>query len=150
MGNKPTLYGLLAIAGFLLLLGCINFINLTTAQSSTRAKEIGIRKTMGSSKRQLIIQFMGETFLLTLIATFLSCLLTPLVLKLFADFIPPGIRFPAICRCQYLALPCCTGAGRQLPFRRLSITGIIGLQAGTGIEKLLSYRQCTNEKDDPP
>lgn len=95
MGNKHTLYGLLAIAGFLLLLGCINFINLTTAQSSTRAKEIGIRKTMGSSKRQLIIQFMGETFLLTLIATFLSCLLTPLVLKLFADFIPPGIRFPA-------------------------------------------------------
>lgn len=94
MGNKPTLYGLLAIAGFLLLLGCINFINLTTAQSSTRAKEIGIRKTMGSSKKQLITQFMGETLLLTLIATILSCILTPLVLKLFSDFIPAGIRFP--------------------------------------------------------
>ena len=94
MGNRPTLYGLLAIAGFLLLLGCINFINLTTAQSSTRAKEIGIRKTMGSSKRQLITQFMGETLLLTLIATILSCILAPMVLKLFSDFIPAGIRFP--------------------------------------------------------
>lgn len=94
MGNRPTLYGLLAIAGFLLLLGCINFINLTTAQSSTRAKEIGIRKTMGSSKQQLITQFMSETILVTLLATILSCLLTPLVLRLFADFIPSGIRFP--------------------------------------------------------
>ncbi|MGN6419478.1 MAG: FtsX-like permease family protein [Pseudobacter sp.] len=95
LANKNTLYGLLTIAGFLLLLGCINFINLTTAQSSTRAKEIGIRKTMGSSKKQLIVQFMGETFLLTLLATVLSCLLTPLALRLFADFIPPGIQFPA-------------------------------------------------------
>lgn len=95
LANKNTLYGLLTIAGFLLLLGCINFINLTTAQSSTRAKEIGIRKTMGSSKKQLIVQFMSETFLLTLFATLLSCLLTPLALRLFADFIPPGIQFPA-------------------------------------------------------
>jgi ABC-type antimicrobial peptide transport system permease subunit len=45
-GNKPTLYGLLAVATFLLILGCINFINLTTAHASQRAKEIGIRKTM--------------------------------------------------------------------------------------------------------
>src|SRR6266496_3218312 len=58
IGHKPTLYGLLAIAAFLLLLGCINFINLTTAQASHRAKEIGIRKTMGSSKKQLVLQFL--------------------------------------------------------------------------------------------
>src|SRR5213075_1124340 len=63
--HKPTLYGLLAVAAFLLILGCINFINLTTAQASQRAKEIGIRKTMGSSKQQLIFQFLSETFLLT-------------------------------------------------------------------------------------
>src|ERR1022692_252815 len=49
IAHKPTLYGLLAVAAFLLLLGCINFINLTTAQASQRAKEIGIRKTIGSS-----------------------------------------------------------------------------------------------------
>ena len=52
IANESTLYGLLAIGAFLLLLGSINFINLTTAQSSSRAKEIGVRKTMGSSKKQ--------------------------------------------------------------------------------------------------
>ena len=67
--HKPTLYGLLAVASFLLLLGCINFINLTTAQAAQRAKEIGIRKTMGSGKAQLIFQFLSETFLLTFLAT---------------------------------------------------------------------------------
>lgn len=91
--HKPTLYGLSAVALFLLLLGCINFINLTTAQASQRAKEIGIRKTLGSSKKQLIIQFLSETFLLTLIAAVLSALLTPFILKVFADFIPPELHF---------------------------------------------------------
>ncbi|MEJ7684806.1 MAG: ABC transporter permease [Segetibacter sp.] len=77
LAHKPTLYGLLLVALFLLLLGCINFINLTTAQASQRAKEIGIRKTMGSSKGQLIFQFLSETLLLTLVATTLSVALTP-------------------------------------------------------------------------
>jgi predicted permease len=96
LANKPTLLGLLAIAAFLLLLGCINFINLTTAHAAQRAKEIGIRKTMGSTKRQLILQFLSETFLLTLIATLFSVLLTPLVLKAFAGFIPEGLHFSLI------------------------------------------------------
>ena len=91
--HKPTLYGLLAIAAFLLLLACINFINLTTAQASQRAKEIGVRKTMGSSKKQLVIQFLGETFLLTFFATIVSVLITPLLLKVFNDFIPEGLHF---------------------------------------------------------
>ncbi|MDO6432718.1 ABC transporter permease [Flavitalea sp. BT771] len=86
--HKPTLYGLLAVAAFLLLLACINFINLTTAQASLRAKEIGIRKTMGGHRRQLALQFLSETFLLTLIATLLSIALVPWLLKVFADFIP--------------------------------------------------------------
>ena len=90
--HRPTLYGLLAVAAILLLLGCINFINLTTAHSAVRAKEIGIRKTMGSSKRQLVIQFLSETFVLTLLATILSLVLVPFLLKLFADFIPPEIN----------------------------------------------------------
>ncbi len=92
-GNKPTLYGLLAVAAFLLILGCINFINLTTAHASQRAKEIGIRKTMGSSKKQLIVQFLSETFLLTFLATLLSAALTPLILKTFSGFIPEGLHF---------------------------------------------------------
>jgi ABC-type antimicrobial peptide transport system permease subunit len=91
--SKPTLYGLLAIAAFLLLLGCINFINLTTAQAAQRAKEIGIRKTMGSSRKQLIVQFLSETFLLTLLATILSVILIPLILKAFSGFIPDDLHF---------------------------------------------------------
>ena len=91
--HKPTLYYLLAVAAFLLLLASINFINLTTAQASQRAKEIGIRKTMGGHRRQLIFQFLTETFVLTLLATFLSLILLPFLLKVFADFIPADFHF---------------------------------------------------------
>ena len=73
--SRTTLYGLLAIAGFLLLLGCINFVNLTTAQAAQRAKEIGIRKTMGSSRLQLIVQFLSETFFITFFSVIISVLL---------------------------------------------------------------------------
>lgn len=96
VANKKVVYGLLLIACILLLLGIINFINLTTAQSVLRAKEIGVRKSIGSTKSQLIIQFLGETFLLTILATFLSCLLVPGLLKIFADFIPPGIQYKSL------------------------------------------------------
>ena len=89
----PALYGLMAVAGILLLLACINFINLTTAQSSQRAKEIGIRKTLGGSRKQLIFQFLSETFILTLIATLVSIIMTPLLLKAFSGFIPEGVHF---------------------------------------------------------
>jgi putative ABC transport system permease protein len=91
--NKTTLYGLIVIAAFLLLLGCINFINLTTAQASQRAKEIGIRKTMGSSRLQLIGQFLSETFLITLMAVLIAVLLTPFILTLFSDFISKEVKF---------------------------------------------------------
>jgi predicted permease len=93
VANKSSLYGLLAIAAFLLLLGCINFINLTTAQATKRAKEIGIRKTMGSSRKQLVVQFLSETFFITTIATIISVALMPLLLNMFTDFIPPGLHF---------------------------------------------------------
>ncbi len=93
IADKSMLYGLLAIAAFLLLLGCINFINLTTALASQRAKEIGIRKTMGSSKKNLVFQFLTETFVITTIATLLSIVLAPFLLKMFSDFIPPGLHF---------------------------------------------------------
>lgn len=94
--HKPILFGLFAVAVFLLLLGCINFINLTTAQSSQRAKEIGIRKTLGSGKHRIIFQFLSETFLLTLLATILSIAITPWLLNIFKDFIPAGISFSSL------------------------------------------------------
>ncbi|MEO6550893.1 MAG: FtsX-like permease family protein [Ferruginibacter sp.] len=93
LASKPTLYGLLAVAVFLLLLGCINFINLTTAKASQRAKEIGVRKTLGSSRKQLIVQIFSETLLLTILSTLLSVILTPVILKAFSGFIPEGLHF---------------------------------------------------------
>lgn len=93
LANKSTLVSLILVAVFLLALGSINFINLSTAQASQRAKEIGIRKTMGSLKYQLILQFLSETFIITLFASLLSFTLTPVLLKLFSEFIPEGLQF---------------------------------------------------------
>ena len=93
VASLPILYGLMTVAAFLLLLGCINFVNLTTAQAVQRAKEIGIRKAMGSSRWQLISQFLCETFIITLGATVLSMAVTPFLLETFSDFIPKGVHF---------------------------------------------------------
>ncbi|MDR6943808.1 ABC transporter permease [Mucilaginibacter pocheonensis] len=90
--SKTTLYGLLASAIFLLLLACINYVNLTTAQAAQRAKEIGILKTLGSSRMQLMVQFLGETFIITGFAVCISMLLAPIILKMFADVISPDIH----------------------------------------------------------
>ncbi|KYP14487.1 ABC transporter permease [Flavihumibacter sp. CACIAM 22H1] len=89
--NRKQEAGLLAIAGFLLVLGAINYINLSTAQASDRAKEIGIRKTLGSNKFQIQKQFLAETFLITLSAALLSILLTPWLLESFDEFIPKSL-----------------------------------------------------------
>lgn len=91
--NLTIIRNLIILAVFLLLLGAINFINLSTAHASERSKEIGIRKTLGSKKKQIVFQFLSETFLLTLFTALLSVVLTPLLLKGFEGFIPDGLHF---------------------------------------------------------
>lgn len=82
--SNPTYsYILSGIALFILLIACINFVNLTVARSIKRAKEIGIRKVIGGARRQLIWQFLGESFFLCLIAFILAIGLVQLVLPLF-------------------------------------------------------------------
>jgi len=91
--NLPTLYALMAIAAFILIIAAINFINLATAQSLQRAKEIAVRKVLGSSRKSLVFQFLAETFLLCLVAITLAALFVKPVLALFNDFIPKGVQF---------------------------------------------------------
>jgi putative ABC transport system permease protein len=93
VADKSMLTGLILAAAFLIGIACINFINLTTANAAQRAKEIGVRKTMGSSRGQLLIQFLGESFLITAFATILSAAMAPLTIKLFSSFIPEGVSF---------------------------------------------------------
>ncbi len=71
------------IAFLVLLIACINFMNLSTARSSIRAQEIGIRKVIGSNRSHLIIQFLGESLLLSSIAGFLALLIVELMLPFF-------------------------------------------------------------------
>ncbi|MEH6680560.1 MAG: ABC transporter permease [Sediminicola sp.] len=78
-------YILSGIALFILLIACINFVNLTVARSLKRGKEIGIRKVVGGARKQLILQFMGESFVLCLIAYGLAFLLAQLSLPFFND-----------------------------------------------------------------
>ena len=81
--NPMYSYILSGIALFVLLIACINFVNLTVARSVKRAKEIGIRKVVGGDRKQLIIQFLGESFLLCLIAFALAIALVQLIRPLF-------------------------------------------------------------------
>lgn len=90
--NKKVLYGLIGIAVFLIALACINYINLSTAQIPQRAKEIGIRKTLGSTPAMLINRFLGETLTITLLAILLSFLFSFFAFRLFSDFIPEGMQ----------------------------------------------------------
>ena len=78
-------YILTCIAIFILIIACINFINLAVAQSLKRSKEIGIRKAVGSSRIQLIKQFLTESFLVSLIAFAIAILLTVIVLQFFNE-----------------------------------------------------------------
>ncbi|HEY4336420.1 MAG TPA: ABC transporter permease, partial [Puia sp.] len=78
--SEKVLWSLGAIGVFLVVVACINFINLATAQSVSRSKEVGVRKVLGSNRWQLIRQFLAETFLITLVAMFIGCLLVQLSL----------------------------------------------------------------------
>ena len=79
-GNITHVYMLVIIAGFILLIACINFTNLSTAQYTKRSHEIGLRKVVGADKTQLIQQFLGESFLIVCLALLLSLALIQMIL----------------------------------------------------------------------
>jgi putative ABC transport system permease protein len=83
LGSMSYIWIFSAVAFFMLLIACINYMNLTTARSARRAKEIGIRKVTGSSKNQLVWQFLGESVLTAFVAVLLSFAFAVLLLPAF-------------------------------------------------------------------
>ncbi|HEY2721055.1 MAG TPA: ABC transporter permease [Chitinophagaceae bacterium] len=82
-GNLASVYIFSVIAAFILFIACINFINLTTARASERAKEIGVRKLIGAARKQLTVQFLGESLLHCLVAFWFAILFCELLLPVF-------------------------------------------------------------------
>ena len=85
-------FGLLG--GFVLILACINFMNMSTARSATRAREVGIRKSIGSLRSQLIQQFFGESLLVAMLSFITALLIVRLSLPLFNDVSDKNMEVP--------------------------------------------------------
>ncbi|NVJ47975.1 MAG: ABC transporter permease [Cytophagia bacterium] len=82
-GNKQNTLVLGAIGFFILIVACMNYINAATAKALNRRREIGVRKVFGAYKKQLVVQFIGEAFIVSFMAILLSVLLTDLLLPRF-------------------------------------------------------------------
>ncbi|AKQ44861.1 macrolide ABC transporter permease [Rufibacter radiotolerans] len=92
-GNITYVKALSVIAVFILLIACFNFVNLATAKSLQRAKEVGVRKAIGASRGQLMLQFLSETVMLTLISVIFSAALTSLLLPSLNAFTDKQMTF---------------------------------------------------------
>ncbi len=90
------------VALFLLLIACINFMNLSTARSANRAKEVGIRKVMGTQRSSLIMQFMSESVLTSYLAFVLSLVFTILLIPYFNEIAGKQFSFKSLFQIQYL------------------------------------------------
>src|SRR6185312_5718322 len=82
-GNKNTVYIFSVLGILLLLIACINYINLTTAKASLRAKEVSVRKIVGAGRMQLFYQFLSEAFLVSIMALVITLVLVNLCLPAF-------------------------------------------------------------------
>ncbi len=92
-GNITYVKALSIVAVFILLIACFNFVNLATAKSVQRAKEVGVRKAVGASRSQLVVQFIAETLLLTLISVIFAAALTSLLLPSLNAFTGKQMSF---------------------------------------------------------
>jgi putative ABC transport system permease protein len=84
-GDTSYIYLFSIIAAFILLTACINHMNLATARAGKRGKEVGLRKVVGASRREVVLQFLGESILVSLVALCLSLLLVEVFLPVFND-----------------------------------------------------------------
>ncbi|WP_157766411.1 ABC transporter permease [Pedobacter ginsengisoli] len=84
------------LGSLILLIACINFINMATAQAVSRSKEVGIRKVLGSNRKQLLVRFIAETFVITFVAITIACIATEIALPVVGNFLGQQIPFNII------------------------------------------------------
>lgn len=116
-GDRKVVYIFLSIAILILLIACINFINLSTIRAVERSKEVGIRKVMGALRNQLVVQFIGESVLLTLVATFISIALLQMLMPWYNQLVGYTLEVSWTSPSIYLFL--------------LGIVVVVGLLAGS-------------------
>lgn len=154
--THETILALQLVAVCLLAVGCINYVNLSTAQSTLRSKEIGVRKIMGSSRKDLIVQFLVETLIIVLIAAFaalgllavfMPSLVSILGLQVAIDFSDPFLWVTLVLLVAVVTL--CAGLYPALTISRFNpITAIrnrftAGTIAGVSLRKALVVFQFT-------
>ncbi len=116
-GSRSTLYIFSTIAAIILLVACINFMNLSTARFVHRSKEVGVRKVLGSNRRQLVLQFLGESGLLALLALGIALSFTALILPTFGRLTQRQLNLSAL------------GDPRTWPLM-LALAALVGIIAG--------------------
>ncbi len=102
-----------SIAMLILFLACINFINLSTARSANRAKEVGIRKAIGSLRASIVRQFLAESFMFSIIALAIGIVLAQLMIPIFNNLVGKSISFPWA---QWWITPCLLAAAILIGF----------------------------------
>lgn len=101
-GNIDYVYIYLAVALFILMIACINFMNLSTARSSLRSMEVGLRKVMGAERSSLVKQFLGESFIMAFIALVIAVILVFVFLPIFANFTEKELSFNLFKNPEYI------------------------------------------------
>ncbi|QIP15751.1 FtsX-like permease family protein [Spirosoma aureum] len=117
-GNESYVNALMIIALFVLVIACFNFINLATAVSFRRAREIGVRKVVGAGRRQLVFQFLGETILISMIAMLIAVIALFIVVPALNRFTDKTIAFNPL-------------TNPQLGLLLLGTTLLVGILAGS-------------------
>jgi ABC-type antimicrobial peptide transport system permease subunit len=168
------LFGIIGI--FVLLIACINFMNLSTARSEKRAREVGIRKAIGSLRSQLILQFLTETLLTSFLAFIVAMIIIPLVLPLLKDVGFENINFnpgnfllvtgafiitiitgliagsyPALYLSSFVPVKVLKGLFKQgqgtVTFRRVLVVSQFAISIGLIISTVIVFQQIDHAKD---
>lgn len=108
-GKKDYVIIFLIVSVFILLLAVVNFVNLSTAKSATRAREVGIRKVLGSDKSRLFGQFLGESFLYSIVSLVIGLVLVELILGLISEVFDIHMQMPYLD--NYFTIPILIGGG---------------------------------------